>query len=206
MAQPESRHQETRRERRQQILAAAMRIFSTKGFHAANVSDVASQAGVSQGTIYWYFESKESLFEAVLQESLSAVSQPSIVLLQDDTLSPLERIQATVRQLLDELQSPPDSFRLLLNLWVQPETFASGMAQDAIQDMYQEWIEGHLGTVIRDGMERGEIATGSPEAVALVLVPDPHLSRAARRRCGNRSRHHAPLPLVRRARQSEPRG
>ena len=45
-----------RRERRRQILNAALEVFSQKGFHAANVSDVAARAGVSQGTIYWYFE------------------------------------------------------------------------------------------------------------------------------------------------------
>jgi len=40
-----------REERRQQILDAALTVFSCKGFHAANVSDVAAQAGVSQGLV-----------------------------------------------------------------------------------------------------------------------------------------------------------
>ena len=66
MTSTPSRHEQVREERRQQILEAALKVFSQKGFHAANVSDVAAQAGVSQGTIYWYFDSKDDLFMAAL--------------------------------------------------------------------------------------------------------------------------------------------
>jgi len=53
---------ERHRERRKgELLLAAQRVFSRAGFHAANISDVASEAGVSQGTVYHYFESKEEL-------------------------------------------------------------------------------------------------------------------------------------------------
>jgi len=49
---PDKREQK-REERRQQIIQAALRVFTQKGYNAANVSDVAAQASVSQGTIYW---------------------------------------------------------------------------------------------------------------------------------------------------------
>ena len=62
---PDKREQ-AREERRRQILEAALRVFLDKGYHAANVSDVAAEAGVSQGTIYWYFSSKEELFNAAV--------------------------------------------------------------------------------------------------------------------------------------------
>ena len=53
--------------RRAQLLQAASNVFSRIGFHAANVSDVATEAGVSQGTIYHYFKSKDDLFMAVFE-------------------------------------------------------------------------------------------------------------------------------------------
>jgi AcrR family transcriptional regulator len=170
MTKTPSRHEQIRRERRQQIVEAATQVFASKGFHAANVSEVAAQAGVSQGTIYWYFDSKESLFEAVLLESLRAVSQPSLQLIEESQLTPLETIQQMVRHLLSQIQNPPDSFRLLLSLWTQPETLATGMAYRGIQHLYQEWIDGLLGTLIQAGMEAGEIVPGNPRALALVLV------------------------------------
>jgi AcrR family transcriptional regulator len=51
MAEETSRRQLVRKERRKQILEAALAVFSRKGYNAANVSDVAAEAGVSQGTI-----------------------------------------------------------------------------------------------------------------------------------------------------------
>ena len=64
MTETPSKRELLREERRGQILDAALTVFTQKGFHAANVSDVAALAGVSQGTIYWYFDSKEDLFRA----------------------------------------------------------------------------------------------------------------------------------------------
>jgi AcrR family transcriptional regulator len=51
--------------RRQQILEAAARHFSARGFHAANMRDVAADAGILVGSIYYHFESKDALYVAV---------------------------------------------------------------------------------------------------------------------------------------------
>ena len=67
MSESPDRRAIQRQKRRRQILEAALRVFAQKGFHTANVSDIAAEVGVSQGTIYWYFESKDELLrEAVL--------------------------------------------------------------------------------------------------------------------------------------------
>lgn len=59
-------------ERRGAILDAAKATFAAKGYHATKISDVARAAGISYGSIYWYFDSKEALFEALMdhQEEL----------------------------------------------------------------------------------------------------------------------------------------
>lgn len=51
-----------------EILAAALKTFSIKGFAATKLDVVAEEAGVSKGTLYLYFESKEALFKAVVTE------------------------------------------------------------------------------------------------------------------------------------------
>ena len=53
------------RNKRQQILEAAARQFSSYGFQGANMRDVAAEAGVLAGSIYYHFPSKEALFIAV---------------------------------------------------------------------------------------------------------------------------------------------
>jgi AcrR family transcriptional regulator len=58
-------------ERRDAILAAALDEFSTRGFEAARLDDVARRAGVAKGTIYLYFRDKESLFQELIRTMLT---------------------------------------------------------------------------------------------------------------------------------------
>jgi AcrR family transcriptional regulator len=63
------------RQRRKQarpaeLMAAALELFVEKGFAGTRLDDVAAHAGVSKGTLYLYFDSKEALFKAVIQEAI----------------------------------------------------------------------------------------------------------------------------------------
>ena len=51
-----------------QILAGARRVFHADGFDGASMNDIAREAGVSKGTLYVYFDSKEALFVALIRE------------------------------------------------------------------------------------------------------------------------------------------
>src|SRR4051812_9525899 len=58
--------------KRRQIIEGARAMFLAQGFDAASMSDIARAAGVSKGTLYVYFENKEQLFAAIVQEECSA--------------------------------------------------------------------------------------------------------------------------------------
>lgn len=64
------RWQRRKEARPQEILAAALAVFAEKGFAAARLEQVAKTAGVSKGTLYLYFDSKEALFEAVVRSAI----------------------------------------------------------------------------------------------------------------------------------------
>ncbi len=53
-----------------ELTAAALDLFVEKGFAATRLDDVAARAGVSKGTLYLYFDSKEALFKAVIEEGI----------------------------------------------------------------------------------------------------------------------------------------
>ncbi len=55
------------------IRAAALDVFSAKGFSAARIDDVAAAAGVAKGTIYLYFKSKDDLLEAIVRSTIGAL-------------------------------------------------------------------------------------------------------------------------------------
>jgi AcrR family transcriptional regulator len=68
----EPAHRQRRKETRpQELLDAALTLFVEKGFAATRAEEVAHHAGVSKGTLYLYYPSKEELFKAVVRQNLS---------------------------------------------------------------------------------------------------------------------------------------
>lgn len=57
-----------KQERKQQLLLIALELFATKGYENTKISDIVAKAEVSQGTFYWYFESKESICLEMLEK------------------------------------------------------------------------------------------------------------------------------------------
>jgi AcrR family transcriptional regulator len=73
-AQVEPAPRQRRKEARpQELLAAALDLFVEKGFAATRTEEVAQHAGVSKGTLYLYYPSKEELFKAVVRQNLSTL-------------------------------------------------------------------------------------------------------------------------------------
>src|SRR5512141_2464613 len=66
--------------RKNQILEAADVVFAQKGFHPTTTKDIAKQAGISEGTIYNYFESKTALLLGIFERMKAIVIQESLPL------------------------------------------------------------------------------------------------------------------------------
>ena len=70
--------------KRQQILDGARRVFFAAGFAAASMGEIAREAGVSKGTLYVYFDSKEALFAALIEETKRETAERAFELDPDD--------------------------------------------------------------------------------------------------------------------------
>ena len=68
MAKPEPKWRRRKEARPGDIVDAALQVFSEKGFAGARIEEIAKRAGVSKGTLYLYFETKEEMFRAVVRE------------------------------------------------------------------------------------------------------------------------------------------
>jgi len=66
--------------KRRQIIEGARAVFLAQGFDAASMNDIARKAGVSKGTLYVYFKSKEDLFEAITEEQCRMQAEGVFVL------------------------------------------------------------------------------------------------------------------------------
>ena len=71
--------------RRQQFFEAALEVCSNKGYHATRMDDIAAQAGLSKGSLYHHFESKEQLFLQLVESIYAELEE----MLQEDLASEL---------------------------------------------------------------------------------------------------------------------
>jgi AcrR family transcriptional regulator len=69
MAEPKFRRRKA--ERPAEIVQAALAVFAEKGFAAARLEEIAARAGVSKGSVYLYFATKEELFRAVVEQAIA---------------------------------------------------------------------------------------------------------------------------------------
>jgi AcrR family transcriptional regulator len=101
-------------QRQQQILNAALSVFSEKGYGEATVPDIARAAGVAVGTIYNYYESKRELLASLLASYVS--TQPFVRLLEQ-TLETDDRtfLSAVIRERLDFGFQNMDRFFFLMS-------------------------------------------------------------------------------------------
>ena len=65
---PRAAGDEAKEQRRAAIIVAAKQLFATRGFHATKMGDVANAVGISYGSVYWYFDSKDDLFHALMDD------------------------------------------------------------------------------------------------------------------------------------------
>jgi len=71
LAEPAPKRERRKEARPGELLNAALDLFVEKGFSATRVEEVAARAGVSKGTLFLYFQSKEDLFKAVVRENIA---------------------------------------------------------------------------------------------------------------------------------------
>src|SRR3989440_8789874 len=81
-----------------EIVAAALEVFVERGFEATKLADVARRAGVTKGTVYLYFKSKEALFKAVVRETIVPVIAQGEALAQSFTGTARELVERLVRE------------------------------------------------------------------------------------------------------------
>lgn len=89
------------RRTRARLLEAGKVVFERDGFLQARISDIATEAGVSHGSFYHYFDTKEALFREIAEEvEVRLVSMDDIAHDLDDGATPIDRIRAANRSYL----------------------------------------------------------------------------------------------------------
>jgi AcrR family transcriptional regulator len=157
-----SRSEQRRQERRTAILQAAISLFARKGFAETGISQIARAAGISHGTIFLYFPSKEVLFRAAVLEPLEVFAAQSLEMMDADG-SPLQRVRRLVRAQVMGTAAERSYLQMVQLAVAQGDQFGD-LAEEIAAVLDPVGLR--LSRLVAEGMNVGEFSPGSSDAVA----------------------------------------
>ncbi len=151
--------------RQRQILEAAAACFGRRGFHQATMQDICAEVGMSPGSVYRYFRSKEELIAALVEaDRAKHIARIEAVRNQPDVFAAL---QALADQTLDSLNDPQTS---LLHAEIGAEMHRNPNVKELVRNTNAAILDS-LAETLRQAQERGAIDPGlEPRATAELLV------------------------------------
>lgn len=155
-----------RDERRAHILQAALRVFARQGYSYTVVEDVAQEAGISKGTIYLYFDSKDELVLAAFELFEEQMEAETDHILASEK-PPLEKLRALGQRFLDLVTSNEALERVLLDLWVAG-LHNENLPQIDFKRLYSEYralVRRLLEEAIAEGTVRDDLPPHAPSVV-----------------------------------------
>lgn len=161
-----ARSPERKEQRRQALLDAALDTFFLKGFALARMEDIAQAAGVSKGTIYLYFDSKEAIFKALVETiALPNLSQLQSLLEAD---IPLEAALDSLATLLPEIVSRTSLPKLAKILIADSQAFPDMVSYYREQVVDRVLLA--LTRLLERAQERGEIRRVNAALTARLVI------------------------------------
>jgi AcrR family transcriptional regulator len=145
--------QRRKEERPQELLDAALALFVEKGFAATRSEEVAARAGVSKGTLYLYFPSKEELLKAVIREHVSTRIAAGAQRVQGFTGPTAELLREVLGGWWSHLYDSPASavFKLVITEVRNFPEIAQFYSQEVVQPGEQI-----IGSILQRGVDSGE--------------------------------------------------
>jgi AcrR family transcriptional regulator len=153
-------------ERRAQIIQAAMACFSRKGYTNTTMDDIVAESGLSKGTLYWYFDSKDDLFSSATAAFLEDFGQAALAELEQvDAVA--EKLRVGARSMVDLARRAEGLFGLFIEFWLQSEHREEGSRFWA--EMLVEY-ETTIADIIEEGVRSGEFRPVDARALVWAIM------------------------------------
>jgi AcrR family transcriptional regulator len=162
-----------RETRRQQILDAALRCFSRDGFHATTTADIVRESGVSQGTLYLYFATKDDIVVALADDRHQ--SEAFLNALAQSEPDPMEGLLLLVELYGKGLTEPKraDMRRVGIQGW--GEALRNPRIHASVVDQGLSPVRQAIADLVRRGQASGQIrADTDADSLARILIATCH--------------------------------
>ena len=162
----QERKEREKERRKQQILVAAKRVFSEKGFNKATMEDIAQEAELSPGTLYLYFKNKEELYASlslrILQYLLLRIEHVNAM----KQAGPDEKLKALMEAMYDVYEFDP---LIIINMFhLQSSDTLKNLSPQLLEEMTELTRKAmkSIVQIFKDGVSRGIFIDRHPVALA----------------------------------------
>jgi len=154
--------------RRTEILNQAERIFAAKGFHNATMAEIANASGFATGTLYQFFEGKESLYNVMVSEKIDRMySEIRIAANREEKLT--DKIEKLVESHFHFVENNVDFCDLLIRGEGLSLSDKGTILRDKLIADYFNHIS-FVESIMRFGMETRTLKSGDPRMMAYTLL------------------------------------
>jgi AcrR family transcriptional regulator len=147
------------------IVGIASNVFSKFGFKKATMEDIAKAAGMGKSSIYYYFKSKEEIFEAVVKKEAATLSvelEKKVINANDD---PKEKIRNYVFIRMKYLKEMVNFYEALKNDYLANLTFT-----ERIRKKYDREEQDTIRNILEEGVNQGIFKVNNTKFAAMALV------------------------------------
>jgi len=151
---------------RERVINAAAKIFSMKGFYKASMDDIALEAGVAKGTLYYYFKNKSELFKTVVVEGIDFLVEDlrNVVNNSDESIENI--IKSMIKKNIDFYLEYYELANIVLN------EITSGIDDDVLNEIKnsKEKYVRFLADLLLDGYNQGIICNSDFNMIAAGII------------------------------------
>jgi len=165
----QERKERERERRRQQIIVAAKRVFSEKGFNKATMEDIAKEAELSPGTLYLYFKNKDELYASLSLRILQYLNIHLDHVAKQEGISTEEKIEALKEAMFDVYDFDP---LVTINMFHLQSSETLRNLSPELLDEIKGLSRSSLGTIsdiFQEGISNGIFIDKHPVALADIL-------------------------------------
>jgi AcrR family transcriptional regulator len=135
------------------IFQAAMKEFSSKGYNGATVDNIALEAGVAKGTLYYNFKSKEEIFKYIIKEGMNKIKE-DIQREVENVQEPISKLKTLCRVQLKLIYENKDLFKVIMS-----QIWGKELRQLELREAVREYIL-LIEQYIKETMDNGGIKAG----------------------------------------------
>ncbi len=150
--------------RRAEIVAAARKLFMEKGVGATPVSDIVKEAGVAQGTFYWYFASKDEVLQAVGEDMAKQLVSVIETVASDPKLNAMQKFRKMDRAFMEMFKGYSPDLVGYFHENTDPR-FHENMEREILKVMQPLYAQ-----IIRQGLDEGLFHCDSPDETAAIMI------------------------------------